>query len=126
MSSKVVVTNNSNFCFKKSVIVFSENEIPTEKIWDSKTQVSILQMNETMVLGKLFHSDILPNGSNVVISIILSVKQNNRFDSHEAFIILKARIKSTKTGLKIYAYSSCYPENFSFTKPQWRKGTSKV
>lgn len=126
MSSRVIVTNNSNFCFKISSILFCENEVSAEKFWESKFIGSILSEKETIVCGKLIHSDNLPNGGNFVISIILSVEKSNSFNHHESFIILKVRVKGSKTGSKIYSYVSNYPERFSLTKAQWRKGTSKV
>ena len=126
MSSRVLVTNSTEFRFKSSTVLFSEVESPIEKFWESKTTDSYIPKGESMTLGKLICPDELPNTANIIVSIILSLENSPDLQSHETLIVLKSRIKSSKTGEKVYAYVSSFPENLSLSKPQWQKGNSKV
>ena len=123
MSSRVSVTNKSFSCFKASTVLFSEIENNLESFWESKNSVSILATEEEVIFGKLIRSSDLPNSANFVASIMLSCETER---SQESFIILKSRIKNSKTGIKVYAYVSSFPENLSVTKSHWCKGTAKV
>lgn len=124
MSSRVVVANRSNFYFKPSVVLFNEAEGSVEKFWESKLFSSIGQ--EAVVFGKLIHPDDVPASANFVVSIILSADRDDGNEIKENLIILKSRIKGSKTGSKVYAYASSFPETMSITKPHWKKGSAKV
>ena len=126
MSSRVVVTNQSNLGFRASIILFNETEESAEKFWESKISDSRLIGHESFVLGKLKHPDDLPANANFVASLVLSPEDRNNTRGKENLIILKSRIKGSKTGSKLYAYASSFPETLSITKPHWHKGKSKV
>lgn len=126
MSSRVVVTNRSNLTFKPSIISFSEIEESVEKFWENRFSDLLMPEQEAIVFGKLFHTDNLPTGANLVVSIILSIESNSNEETKENLIILKSRIKGSKTGSKTYAYVSSFPEKLPITKPHWHKGNSKV
>ena len=126
MSSRVVVTNRSSLIFKPSIISFSEIEDSVENFWENRVSDLLLPGQESIVFGKLFHADNLPTSANIVVSIILSIENENNEVSKENLIILKSRIKGSKTGSKTYAYVSSFPEKFTLTKPHWHKGNSKV
>lgn len=122
MSSRVTIANKTDLCFKVSTILFSESETLAENFWESKTSNSIISKKETVSFGKLIHSDQLPSSANIIASIILSCKDC----TDESFIILKSRVKNSKTGNKVYVYASSFLESHSITRPQWYKGTAKV
>jgi hypothetical protein len=126
MPSRVVVTNRSNFCFKSSVVLFSESEKYVDKFWESKISDSLLICEESFAFGKLIHPDDLPASANFVVSIILSPENGHETGNKEDLMILKSRIKGSKTGSKLYTYVSSFPEALSLTKPHWHKGNSKV
>lgn len=126
MSSRVLVTNSSEFRFKASTVLFSEIESPMDKFWENKMTESIIPKGETIVLGKLSCPDILPNTANFIVSIVLSLENSSEKQSQEKFLVLKSRVKNSKTGEKVYAYASSFPEKLSLTKPQWHKGNAKV
>lgn len=126
MSSRVVVTNRSNLRFRASVILFSEIEESVDKYWESKNSDSLYLGQESFVFGKLIHPDDLPASVNFVVSIILSPENGNEPGNKENLIILKSRIKGSKTGSKVYTYASSFPETLPLTKPNWHKGNSKV
>ena len=126
MSSRILITNSSEFRFKASIVLFSEVESPMEKFWENKMTESIIPKGESLVMGKLICPDVLPNTANFIVSIILSLENPAGKQSQETFLVLKSRIKNSKSGEKIYAYVSSFPEKLSLTKPQWHKGNSKV
>lgn len=127
MSSRVTVTNKTGFCFKASTVLFSETENSVEKYWERKTSDSLICKESAIVFGKLIHPDNLPNSANFVVSIVLSLDNSASEGAQETFLVLKSRIKkNSKSGINVYAYASCFPENMSITKPQWYKGTTKV
>lgn len=126
MSSRVVVTNRSGLRFRSSVVLFSEIEESVDKFWESKMSDSPTLRQESFVFGKLIHTDDLPASANFAVSIILSIENGNETEIKENLIILKSRMKGSKTGSKLYTYASSFPETMPITKPQWHKGNSKV
>lgn len=126
MSSRVTLENKSDLNFKASTILFSEIESSMEKFWEPKISNLIIRSEENVVFGKLVHPCDFPKSANFILSVILSSEKVICERSQDTFIILKARLKNSKTGVKVYVYASGFPENISVTKPKWRKGTSKV
>lgn len=87
---------------------------------------SIVSIGESKTLGKLICPNDFPNSANFIVSIILSIENLSDTQSKDTFLVLKSRIKSSKSSENVYAYASCFPEKLTFTRPQWHKGTSKV
>ena len=103
-----------------------ENSIPVEKFWESKDLNSNILNQRSTVLGKLLHPDKITNSANIIASIILTINDIAFENRKDDFLVLKARIKSSKTGFKTYVYASSFPENSSLTKSCWRKENRKV
>lgn len=127
-STKVKITNRTNFLFKCSLVFLSEHEnsISVENFWESRDLNSNILNQRSTVLGKLLHPDEIPNNANIIASIILTINNIELENRKDDFLVLKARIKSSKTGFNAYVYASSFPEQSSLTKPCWRKENRKV
>ena len=123
MSSDVVLTNQTSILFKSSIITFVENEAIVDEFWKEEYSGPIKD-GDRFILGKLKHTGSLPAGVNFVVSIILKPEELSANESKENLIILKIRIKGSKTGSKLYSCATSYP--ISKLQSFWNKGNSKV
>ena len=123
MSSTVVLVNQTILIFKSSIIAFAENDANVDKFWTEEYS-GLITGNDKFVLGRLKHPDSLPAGINLVVSIILKPEELRENNCKENLIILKIRIKGSKTGSKLYSCVASYP--MAKLQSFWSKGSSKV
>ena len=121
MATKIMISNYTEFCFKATSVLLSETEQHLDTIWTNNVPEFIDSRSENLVLGKLIHPSS-NDGSNIVVSIILSNKGSTGELHFQNILILKARIKKKK----LYAYASAFNETVSLTKPLWQKRSDKV
>ena len=92
-----------------------------DKFWENKMTESIIPKGETIVLGKLSCPDILLIRPILLFRLYYLLKILPKNNHKKKNFVLKSRVKNSKTGEKVYAYASSFPEKLSLTKPQWHK-----
>lgn len=122
MTTKISISNFSEFCLKSTAILLNELDLPNSKVWINMVPESIYPKTDNLVVGRLIHSKQWDTLSNLVVSIILSNEGSTGESQFQNILILKGRIKKNK----VLAYAAAFNSKISLTKPLWQKSSSKV